>query len=416
MTKSPLHRLGPWRRAFQWCTSLLLLAIPFVRSGDQSLLRLDLPTLSLHLFGSTLHIEELYLFLLLTLALIFLFLLVTLAFGRAWCGWACPQTTLSDLSEGLARRLGLELKQGRFHGPALRRAVLHLLLLFLALLVGANLVWYFISPYTFFPLLLAAALPLGAVIPLLATALVVYLDLVWLRRLFCQEFCPYGRFQTVLVDPGTLTLRYHPDHAERCIQCGACVRACPMNIDIRRGFQVECINCGRCLDACREVMARRGQSGIIRYTFGVDGKGLAALLNLRILLVGALFTVLAAALILATVNRPKATLRLARAGTVAPRLLADGRVATMFTTIIANRSSAPLALTLSASDAQGEPMEVRGSIDQLQLQPNERRQLTVLLLAPAVLERQRVDFSLSNSQGEPLAGSRAYLDPLPGSH
>ncbi len=416
MTKSSPHRLGPWRRTFQWCTSLLLLAIPFIRSGDQSLLRLDLPTLSLQLFGSTLHLEELYLFLLLALALIFLFLLVTLAFGRAWCGWACPQTTLSDLSEGLARHLGLELKQGRFYGAPWRRGLLHLLLIALALLVGANLVWYFISPYSFFPRLLTRSLPLGAVIPLLVTALVVYLDMVWLRRLFCREFCPYGRFQMVLVDPGTLTLRYHPDHADRCIQCGACVRACPMSIDIRRGYQVECINCGRCLDACREVMARRGQSGIIRYTFGVDGRGLAALLNLRMLLVGAAFTLLSAVLVVATLNRPEATLKLARSGTIAPRLLEDGRVATLFTTVIANRSSDPLSLTLSARDDKGLPMELRGPVEQLQLQPNERRHLSILLLAPAAPQRQAVYFMLRNSQGVPLASSRAYLDPLPGSH
>jgi len=415
MTQSSPPRLGPWRRTFQWCTSLLLLAIPFIRSGGQSLLRLDIPTLSLQLFGSTLHLEELYLFLLLALALIFLFLLVTLAFGRAWCGWACPQTTLSDLSEGLARRLGLELKAGRFYGAPWRRGLLHLFLMTLSLLVGANLVWYFISPYTFFPLLLSLSLPLGAVIPLLVTALVVYLDMVWLRRLFCREFCPYGRFQTVLVDPGTLTLRYHPDHADRCIQCGACVRACPMGIDIRRGYQVECINCGRCLDACREVMARRGQSGIIRYTFGVDGKGLAALVNLRMLLVGAAFTLLSAVLVVATLNRPEATLKLARAGTIAPRPLEDGRVATMFTTVIANRSSGPLSLTLSAHDDEGNFLELRGPVEQLQVQPNERRQLSILLVTPAPRQRQRVDFKLSNSQGETLASSRAYLDPPPGS-
>ncbi|GAB6082314.1 hypothetical protein JCM30471_12280 [Desulfuromonas carbonis] len=395
---------------------MVLVVIPFIRSGDQSLLRLDIPTLSLQLFGSTLHLEELYLFLLLALSLIFLFLLVTLAFGRAWCGWACPQTTLSDLSEGLARRLGLELEQGGFSGAPWRRGLLHLLLILLALLVGANLVWYFISPYSFFPRLFTLSLPLGAVISLLGTALIVYLDLVWLRRLFCQEFCPYGRFQTVLVDSGTLTLRYHPDHADRCIQCGACVRACPMKIDIRRGYQVECINCGRCLDACREVMARRGQSGIIRYTFGVDGNGFAALLNLRMLLVGAAFILLSAVLVVATLNRPLATLKLARAGNIAPRALEDGRVATMFTTVIANRGAAPLSLTLSAHDDKGHTLELRGPTEQLQVQPNERRQLSILLLAPAAPQRQAVDFRLSNSQGEPLASSRAYLDPLPGSH
>ena len=54
------HLLGPWRRAFQWGTTLLLLAVPFVRVEGRSLLRLDLPTRSLLAFGRTFRIEELY--------------------------------------------------------------------------------------------------------------------------------------------------------------------------------------------------------------------------------------------------------------------------------------------------------------------------------------------------------------------
>ncbi|NIQ96521.1 MAG: FeS-binding protein, partial [Desulfuromonadales bacterium] len=52
----------------------------------------------------------------------------------------------------------------------------------------------------------------------LTTAALVYLDMVFVRRLFCRDFCPYGRFQAALVDPGTLTLRFHPDEAKRCIR------------------------------------------------------------------------------------------------------------------------------------------------------------------------------------------------------
>ena len=44
-----------------------------------------------------------------------------------------------------------------------------------------------------------------------------------------------------------------------CIDCGACVTACPTGIDIRDGIQLECINCGLCIDACNHVMERTGQ-------------------------------------------------------------------------------------------------------------------------------------------------------------
>lgn len=416
MAQSLFRRLGPWRRTFQWCTSLLLLLIPFVRIDGGSLLRLDLPGLELHFFGTTFHIEELYLLLLLAFCLLLLFLLVTLAFGRAWCGWACPQTTLSDLSEALARRLGLGLERGRFVGAAWRRALLQLALSGLALLVGANLTWYFISPYDFFARLGAGTLPPTIYLPLLATAVVVYLDLALLRRLFCREFCPYGRFQTVLVDPGTLTLRFHPDHADRCIRCGACVRACPMDIDIRRGYQVECINCGRCLDACREVMARRGQTGIIRYTFGLEGRGLTALVNPRMLLVSVAFLALFGGLIFASLHRAEASLKLARSRTAASRQLADGQVATFFTAIVGNRSRQPLQLTLVARDSQGRPLKVRGPVASIRLQPDQRQKVDFVLLTPPARQRSSVDFILRDPRGKILADSRAYLEPLARSH
>jgi cytochrome c oxidase accessory protein FixG len=41
-----------------------------------------------------------------------------------------------------------------------------------------------------------------------------------------------------------------------CVDCGACVMACPTGIDIRDGIQLECINCGLCIDACNHVMER----------------------------------------------------------------------------------------------------------------------------------------------------------------
>jgi polyferredoxin len=44
-----------------------------------------------------------------------------------------------------------------------------------------------------------------------------------------------------------------------CVDCGACVTACPTGIDIRDGIQLECINCGLCIDACNHVMERTGR-------------------------------------------------------------------------------------------------------------------------------------------------------------
>ncbi len=416
MESSRPHLLGPWRQAFQWLTSLALLAIPFIRIGHSSLLRLDLPSQTLHIGGGILHIEELYLFLLLCLALLLLFLLATLVLGRVWCGWACPQTTLSDLTEGLARLLGLRLSGGKLVGAVWRKGLLQLLLGSLALLVGANLLWYFVSPYRFFPELWAGTLATPVVLSWMTITLPVYLDMALLRRLFCREFCPYGRFQTVLVDSGTLTLRMAPEEAHRCIACGACVRSCPMEIDIRRGFQVECINCGRCLDACREVMARRTETGLIRYSFGSDGRGFRALLNPRILLMTTAVLIMTGSLVIAVIARPLTSLKLARSATVEPRRLEDGRIATFLTAVIGNRSGDPMVLSLNAQGSDGSALELRGAVTGIRLPAGERRRLEVVLVAPESSERREVLCLLRDEQGQQLAASPVFLEPFAQRH
>jgi cytochrome c oxidase accessory protein FixG len=402
--------LGPWRRTCQWLTTLLVLATPFVSIDGNSLLRLDFTTLTLHVAGRTLPIEALWLLLLFTLLLVLLFLLVTLAFGRAWCGWACPQTTLVDLVEWCARRIGVKVSAGTMTASPWQQALMRLVYLALALLVGANLTWYFIAPADFFTELRAGSLHWAAWTLLGGTAAAVFLDLALLRRLFCKEFCPYGRFQTVLVDAGTLTLRYHPDEAPRCIRCGACVRACPTGIDIRNGYQVECINCGRCLDACREVMAHRHQAGIIRYTFGLHGRGLRALRNPRMALVATACLFLTAGLLVAATQRSPLTLKAARNPALLPQSVTEDRVINFFTVYLVNRSDRPVTASISV-EARPLVVQWRGPDNRLRLAGNEHRRLDFGIEADAaqLAAAPQIELVLQDAAGKRLAATSLTL-------
>jgi polyferredoxin len=402
--------LSPWRRRCQWGATLLLLLIPWFCVDGNSLLRIDIPNLSLYFFGQTLRIEELYLVLLFSLLLTLGFLLMTMILGRVWCGWLCPQTTLSDLAEWFAIRLGLQNKKKQPKERPIQKIVLQLTYLFLAFLVSANLLWYFIEPRDFFAKLTSGQLHYATWICLLLVALIIYLDLALIRRLMCSDFCPYGRFQTTLADQSTLTLHLPPEELDRCIECNSCVRACPMEIDIRRGYQIECINCGRCLDACRQVMVKRNQPGLIRYTFGTTGEGVKALLNLRTLLLSLATLVMIIMLIFAVYQRPSASLKISVSHTVANRTLKDGNRATFFNAWVNNRSSKKASYRIEARQTDnGNPLVLKGQTRELELEAGENLRIDFVLVTPVPKDKLEVEFILLNQTGDKLAITGAHI-------
>lgn len=405
--KRPLL-LGPWRRTFQWLTTLTIILLPWIQPGGVSLVRIDIPSLSLHLFGQTLRIQELYLLLLFILATGTAFLFITLVFGRLWCGWACPQTTLTDLAEWLARRCKLTVLANRLQGALSHKLMAHIFYLLLALLVAANLLWYFIEPQRFLAGLMTGTLHAGVLITFLTIAAIIYCDLALIRRLMCREFCPYGRIQSSFVDPATLTLHLPEEEKLRCIRCNSCVRTCPMGIDIRNGYQIECINCGRCLDACRRIMARRNEPGLIYYTFGVDNRGAGALLNLRLLLLGALLIALSGALTYATLARATASLKVSLAPTTASRLV-DHQQTTLLTLWINNRSNEDQQYQLQAVGPANEPLEVRGQTEDIPVAAGGNYQLRLMVLTPVSNQPFMVEFYLLDNHQQRVATAAAHI-------
>ncbi len=408
------HLLTPWRLFFQWATTIGIFVLPFIQIENKSVFRIDIPSFSLILFGTRFSIEEMYLFWLLAISLIFLFLLLTLILGRVWCGWACPQTTINDMAESVTEWLSLRLSGNRIRGSLWKKGVLFLFYVGIGLLVGSNCVWYFVSPYDFFPLVLDGRLgpwPLGTVITI---SILVFVDLAFLRRIVCKEFCPYGRFQMTLVDKGTLTIWYPPDEAERCIDCHACVRVCPTGIDIRKGYQVECIHCVKCLDACKVVMAKRRQSGIIRYSFGQENNGFKGLLTIRTALIFFVFIVVSSSFVIASFTRSAASLKITPVRAVKARLLEGDRMATFFSGYLVNKSKMETTYGIDVSNKQGEKLQIEGPAHSISLAAGEMKRFSLVVVSNFV-EIGRplpVVFIVNNQEKEEVARATSFIPVL----
>ncbi|HEY6871948.1 MAG TPA: 4Fe-4S dicluster domain-containing protein [Geobacteraceae bacterium] len=386
----PQSRIAPKRKLVQWFATLLLLGLPFVRVGGESLLCLDAASRTLFFFGARIRIEEFYLFLLAVLILVFTFLFVTMVFGRVWCGWLCPQTTLSDLAEFIDRKT-----DALFPGKPLAVAAKHLGYLLLSFAVAANLVWYFIPPNEFFPRLLGGRIGAVAGITLVSTFVLIYVDLVLVRRSFCRAVCPYGRIQLMTMDRNTFTLEFDPQLRELCLRCGACERVCPMGIDIKGGLQVECINCGRCLDACREVMEKRGRRGLIRYTFGSEAEGGGRPINGKSILFAGIILLLCIVMGVGVATRKEATIKIQRAAGGEVRRLADGALVNFFTAYIENRAAAPASFTLTVTPLTGSRVELLGQATGILLPANANRRIDFLVkVSPAPAASRQLQLRL----------------------
>jgi cytochrome c oxidase accessory protein FixG len=112
----------------------------------------------------------------------------------------------------------------------------------------------------------------------LVTTGLVFFDFAFFREQMCTVICPYARIQSVLLDRSSLIIGYDKLRGEPrakgkprlgggdCIDCNACVTACPTGIDIRDGLQLECIACAQCADACDGIMSKINKPlGLIRY-------------------------------------------------------------------------------------------------------------------------------------------------------
>jgi cytochrome c oxidase accessory protein FixG len=335
------HRL----RRFSGAVLLfILISLPFLRIHEESAFRFDIPSLRLLIFGTEIWLADFFIILIAVIFLTFLTIFTTTIFGRLWCGWLCPQTVLVDATTFMAT--------ARERGYA-ARAVAASAGMVVSAVIAASLIGYFVSPYDLPSLLQTGGMPAKiAVGSWLALSAIVFLDLIALRRRFCATVCPYAKLQSVLFDDRTLVVAFDSRRAEECMQCNACVKACPVGIDIRKGPQMACIHCAECVDACTERMGRRERKSLVQYSFGLLGER-AAGVRVNPLITGIITAISLVFLVYLSVSRMPFDMNVRLNYTEAPGIRTNGSVTNTYTLSLRNMGTSDLELDLSVAASAG---------------------------------------------------------------
>ena len=337
------RRVQPWRRLAEALQALLILGIPFLRISGESALRFDIPSLRLHVFGVSLWMDEFFIVLMGLFFLIFLTILVTLLFGRIWCGWLCPQTVIIDLTSFLDR--------SRSRGIA-EKAVAYALTLLTCIIVAASLIWYFVSPYEFIPALLTGSLGSITWGFWISLSIILFLNYAFLRHTWCATVCPYAKLQGALFDSRTMVIAFDGQRQDECMDCRACVKICPVNIDIRKGLNAACINCAECLDACAGKLEKKQKPGLIGYFFGSPGSK-RNLVRTNALLIGAVTILFLFFFLYLSFTRDPIDLTVMYNHDIKPRITEKGELLNSFLLAVENKSRHNREFTTSAGLEDG---------------------------------------------------------------
>jgi polyferredoxin len=202
--------------------------------------------------------------------------------GTAFCGWSCPQNSLSEWANHLTRKLlgkraEVQLDGTRMKVVADKNIWINWLLLTTALGVVSLFfalipLFYFYSPQTVWSFItfqedqrLAASLHFIYFI----FVMLIFIDIAFIRHFWCRFMCVYKVWQHGFKTKQTLHVIYDDSRAHSCEKCNYCVTQCFIDLDPRKTeIYDSCINCGECITACNNVQAKKGRPGLLRFQLG----------------------------------------------------------------------------------------------------------------------------------------------------
>ena len=376
--QQPKGKLYNLRTYFSYFYLILFFTLPFIKIGGEPIFLFNILERKFIFFGVIFWPQDFFIFAIGLLTFLVFVILFTVAFGRLFCGWACPQTIFMEMVfrkfeywiEGDAQNQR-RLDAMSWNFEKIRKRGLKLIVFFTFSFLIAN---YFLAYIVGMDELLVLIkegifLHFGTFSSLIIFTFVFFFVYLWFREQVCIIVCPYGRLQGVLLDKNSILVAYDYVRGEPrgkmsdtridkgdCVNCAACVRVCPTGIDIRNGTQLECVNCTACIDACDDIMDHIGKpKGLIRYA---SENNIANKEKTRYTLRLKMYTVVLLGLLsfLATllITRDDVSIRVMRTAGQMYQKHINGGISNLYNIKLANKTRKIIHLDLKLDNVEGE--------------------------------------------------------------
>jgi len=200
---------------------------PWLRWEGRQAIWLNLPERKFAFWATTFWPQDFVLLALLLVIAAFTLFVFTVAAGRLWCGFACPQTVWTLCYVWIERKIEgernqrIEFDEAPWTSAKLwKKSFKFLLWAILALSISITFVGYFTPIETLLREIAALSVGTRERFAILSLAGASFLFSGVLREQVCLHMCPYARFQSVMFDRDTLIVSYdarrgEPLHAVR---------------------------------------------------------------------------------------------------------------------------------------------------------------------------------------------------------
>lgn len=353
---------------------ILFFAGPFLKWNNRPFLLFNIFERKFILFGHVFWPQDFFLLAITAITFFVFIILFTVAFGRIWCGWACPQTLFMEmvfrkieyLIEGDANKQRRLNNQPWGVSKITKKVAKHVIFILISILIAHVAMSYLIGIDQVKEIISQSPTEhLSGFIGLLVFTTIFYGVFAWFREQACVVVCPYGRLQSVLLVKDSIVVAYDWLRGETrgklkkdqttitakqgdCIDCKLCVHVCPTGIDIRNGTQLECVNCTACIDACDDVMVKiEKPKGLIRYSsFNAIKEGKQKLLTPRTIGYTVVLTALLSLLSFFILTRADIETTILKAPGTLYTKTDDGKITNLYMIEFLNKTFEDIPLTL----------------------------------------------------------------------